>query len=391
MAQCATMRTPAHFGPPSAQWLRPAGLRHAAIVILTATVLGFFFAAQMYFSAASFHRPISWGQALYWSFGEWYEWALLAPVIFWACGRFRFDRRSWPKSLAVHLVSGVLLAGIHAMMCASAAVLQGWVTGKSILFTKSLHGLLANRTHYNLAVYAVIVCAWHAWDYYRKFREREAQAIELSGRLAQAQLQALRMQLNPHFLFNTLNAISSLMLKDVGAANKMISRLGELLRLTLEKSDRQEVSLQQEIEFLHRYLEIEQLRFGERLRLKMQLDPLTLEAAVPNLILQPLVENAVRHAIEPQEAGGQIELRSVRNNGRLVLQVSDNGPGLTLERTKEPPSERRERIGLNNTRERLRKLYGENQEFDLTENAMGGVTARLSIPFHLVPARAPAT
>src|SRR4030095_5938019 len=164
-------------------------------------------------------------------------------------------------------------------------------------------------------VYALIVCAWYAWDYYRKFRERDAQATELAGRLAQAQLQALRMQLNPHFLFNTLNAVSSLMLTDVAAANRMISRLGELLRLALEKSDQQEVPLQQEIEFLRKYLEIEQIRFGDRLQLKIEVAPSTIEAAVRNLILQPLVENAVRHAIEPQEAGGQIQLRSVRDNG----------------------------------------------------------------------------
>jgi sensor histidine kinase YesM len=279
----------------------------------------------------------------------------------------------------------VLLAGIHAVMCAAADVLQGWVTAKPIVFGRSLRGILANRTHYNLAVYAVIVCGWHAWVYYRRFREREAHAAELAGRLAQAQLQALRMQLNPHFLFNTLNAVSSLMLKDVTAANKMLARLGELLRLTLQTSHQQEVPLQQEIEFLRRYLEIEQIRFGERLQLKVELDPSTLDAAVPNLILQPLVENAIQHAIEPQEAGGQIELRSSRDNGRLVLQVSDNGPGLALKTA--PPGEAsqasRERIGLNNTRERLRTLFRENQQFDLTGNTMGGVTARLSIPFRV--------
>jgi sensor histidine kinase YesM len=171
----------------------------------------------------------------------------------------------------------------------------------------------------------------------------------------------------------------------------MISRLGELLRLTLEKSDQQEVTLQQEIDFLRRYVEIEQIRFGKRLELKTEFDSSTLQAAVPNLILQPLVENAIRHAIEPQEAGGQIELRSVRDNGRLVLQVSDNGPGLIPEsaKTAEGGNERRERIGLNNTQERLRKLYGENHQFDLTGNARGGVTARLSIPFRVaVPAAA---
>jgi len=272
---------------------------------------------------------------------------------------------------------------VHAALCALMAVFQGHVTGKPVTFGSSLHGLLANRTHYNLAVYAVIVCAWHAWDYYRKFREREAQAAQLAGRLAQAQLQALRMQLNPHFLFNTLNAVSSLMLKDVPAANKMISRLGELLRLTLENTQ-QEVPLQQELDFLRRYLDIERIRFGDRLQLKMDIDPATLSAAVPNLILQPLVENAVHHAIEPLEAGGKIELRAIRDNGCLVLQVSDNGPGLRPHAAPEDeaPMDTRERIGLKNTRERLRKLYGDSQRFDLVSNAMGGVTASLSIPFH---------
>jgi len=353
-------------------------LRGAAIILLTATALGFLFAGQIYFSAAALDRKISWWQAFYWSFGDWYEWALMSPLVFWVCRRFPFERPQWRQSLPMHLLTGLVLSGVHAAMCAALAVLQGWYTAKPMAFGHALQSLLANRTHYNLAVYGLIVCAWHAWDYYRKFCERDAQASELAGRLAQAQLQALRMQLNPHFLFNTLNAISSLMLTDVISANRMISRLGELLRLTLEKSDQQEISLQQELEFLRRYLEIEQIRFGERLQLKMEVDPSTLGAAVPNLILQPLVENAVRHAIEPQEAGGQIHLRSARDNGRLVLQVSDNGPGLT----EQAPAENREGIGLNNTRERLRKLYDGNQQFELTANAMGGLTASLSIPFH---------
>jgi len=371
---------PAYLDPQTGSRPKRAWLRHAAIVFLTATVLGLFFAAEIYFLAASYHRQIGWAQSLYWSFGDWYEWALLSPIIFWTCRTFRVDRASWPKSVSVHVFVGALLSGAHAVMCALLAVVQGWLTAKPMAFGTALHSLLLNRTHYNLAVYALIVCAWYAWDYYRKFREREAVATELAGRLAQAQLQALRMQLNPHFLFNTLNAVSSLMLRDVHAANKMISRLGELLRLTLEKNDQQEVSLEQEIEFLRRYLEIEQIRFGERLRLKMEVDPSTLGAAVPNMILQPLVENAVRHAIEPQETGGQIHLRSMRDNARLLLQISDNGPGLTAQSSQES----RERIGLSNTRERLLKLYGANQRFELTENPMGGITASLSIPFHFL-------
>jgi anti-sigma regulatory factor (Ser/Thr protein kinase) len=380
------MRAPAHFDPRNGDRASFFSLRHAAILFLATTGLGLFFGAQIYFSSATIHRDVSWGQALYWSFSDWYEFALLVPAVFWMCRRFGFERRAWVRSFAVYVCAGVLFAGIHAVMCAAADVLQGWVTAKPIVFAKSLRGILANRTHYNLAVYAVIVCGWHAWDYYRKFREREAQAAELAGRLAQAQLHALRMQLNPHFLFNTLNAVSSLMLTDVAAANKMLSRLGELLRLVLQGSERQEVALQQEMEFLARYLEIEQIRFGQRLQLKMEIDPSTLDASVPNLILQPLVENAIQHAIEPCETAGQIELRSIRDNGRLVLQISDSGPGLTLKKPEAGGGfdEAREHIGLNNTRERLCKLYGENQQFELTENTTGGVTVKLSFPFRLV-------
>jgi len=360
----------------------PAGAK----ILLIATCLGLFFTAQIYYSAASFHHSVSWGQALYWAFGDWYEWALLSPLIFWLCRRFPFDRQSWPRNLPIHLVGGLCLSGVHAVLCALAAVLQGWVTGAPILFGSEVHKVLANRTHFNLAVYAVIVCAWHAWDYHRRYREREAHAAELATRLAQARLQALRMQLNPHFLFNTLNAISSLMLKDVNLANRMIARLGELLRLTLEINNEQEVPLQQELEFLRRYLEIEQIRFGDLLKVKMDVEPVTLDANVPNLILQPLVENAIRHAIEPQTTGGHIELRCVRSNGSLLLQVSDNGQGLGKTGAVEAANQAREHIGLSNTRQRLQTLYGNRQSFELVENPSGGVTANIIIPFQLAHA-----
>jgi len=353
------------------------------LVFLIATFLGLFFTAQIYCSAASFHHSVSWGQALYWAFGDWYEWALLSPLIFWLCRRFQFDRQLWRSSLPLHLIGGLLLSGVHGVLCALAAVLQGWVTGVPTPFGSEVHKVLANRTHFNLAVYTVIVCAWHAWDYHRKYREREALATELAARLAQAQLQALRMQLNPHFLFNTLNTISSLMLKDVNSANRMIVRLGDLLRLTLEIGDDQEVPLQRELEFLRRYVEIEQIRFGDLLQVKMDIEPGTLYASVPNLILQPLVENAIRHAIEPQTTGGRIELRCARSNGSLLLQVSDNGPGSLETDSAEVSRPARQRIGLNNTRQRLQNLYGDRQSFELVGNPTGGMTARMTIPFRL--------
>ena len=221
----------------------------------------------------------------------------------------------------------------------------------------------------------MIVAVSQAFDYYRKYRERELRAAELEKRLAQAKLQALQMQLNPHFLFNTLHSISSLMHKDVEAADRMIMRLGDLLRAALESSDTQEVGLRQELEFLKRYLEIEQTRFGDRLKIKLNIAPDTLEAQVPNLILQPLVENAIKHGIEPRSKPGCIELSAHRVNGELALEVCDNGVGLRDDQAID------EGVGLSNTRARLRELYGEAHRFELRAGPEGGLLVHLTIPF----------
>ena len=353
------------------------------LVLIVSSFVGLFFAVQMHYSSTAFGRPVSWGQALYWALGDWYEWAILSPLIFWVSRRFSFERNRWRKSLGIHFVAGVILSVVHLLLCGMAEQLQAVVEGNRITFGTSFQRLFTNRFHFNLAVYGLIVCAWHAWDYYRKYREREAHAAQLAGRLAQAQLQALRMQLNPHFLFNTLHAVSSLMLTDVVAANRMIARLGEFLRSTLENTDQQEVPLKEELDFLRRYLEIEEIRFGERLAVRMKVEPGTLDAMVPNLILQPLVENAIRYAIEPNEGPGEIEISASKNNGEVILQVSDSGAGNGREgRSKPDDSEvMREGIGLSNTRQRLRQLYGENQKLELKRLDSGGLQLLISVPF----------
>jgi LytS/YehU family sensor histidine kinase len=261
-------------------------------------------------------------------------------------------------------------------------MVQSWFMHQPAVFGPVLVKLVANRLHYNFAVYWIIVCAWHAWNYYQDLREREQHAAELAAQLAHAQLQSLRMQLNPHFLFNTLNAVSSLMLKDVKAANAMIARLAELLRYALDNSQQQEISLRQELDFVRRYLDIQKIRFGNRLELKLEIDPTTLDLPVPNMILQPLVENAIEHAVGPRESAGRIEFQSSTEQKWLVLSVSDNGSG-------EPAvSPIAERIGLGTSRERLRKLYGDEQRIDLLENAMGGLTARVFLPLRAGPVAA---
>lgn len=187
------------------------------------------------------------------------------------------------------------------------------------------------------------------------------------------------MQLQPHFLFNTLHSVSALIHKDPVSADRMIARLGDFLRLTLENAGTQEVSLQEELEFLKCYLEIERVRFRERLTVQMNIEPQTLNARLPNLILQPIVENAIKHGIAPRTKPGRIEIEARRFNGILHVQITDNGPGL-------PANGGSGRIvkggvGLANTEARLQQLYGSDHRLDLANTSKGGLTVILEIPF----------
>jgi LytS/YehU family sensor histidine kinase len=246
---------------------------------------------------------------------------------------------------------------------------------------KAFHILFTAHSSFYMLNYWGILAVSHTLDYYRKYRERELRTSQLEARLAQAQLQVLKMQLHPHFLFNTLNAISALMHRDVEIADRMIARLGELLRLTLASAGAQEVPLKQELDFIKPYLEIEQARLGPRLQVITQIEPATLTALVPNLILQPLVENAVRHGIAPRAKAGRIEIRAYRAGDQLHLEVWDDGPGLT----QAPPVNLKGGIGLANTRARLQQLYGPAHRFDLRNGDSRGLVVTLEIPFHEDP------
>lgn len=333
------------------------------------TLLGLSFASQFYLSSAKAGLEVSWKLAVSYALGDWYVFALLSIPVMFVARRFRFEAGSRARSLAAHaLGSGVFSL---AYMVARAGVGQ-WQSAGS--FPEAFKPLLVKTWHFNLLIYWVIVAVSQAFDYYRRYREREWRAAELEKLLAQAKLRALQMQLNPHFLFNTLHSISSLMHQDVEAADRMITRLGDLLRAALGGADTQEVTLRQELAFLERYLEIEQIRFGDRLTVQRDIAADTLDSRVPNLILQPLVENAIRHGIEPSAKPGRIELGARRTADQLTLEVSDNGAGL---RDLEPAAEG---VGLSNTRARLRELYGDAHRFELRRGPRGGLLARLTIP-----------
>src|SRR6185503_13508641 len=203
----------------------------------------------------------------------------------------------------------------------------GYPMGKPLTMESMWRFVVANFSE-GIGIYLLIALTSYAYSYYRRYREGRERTLQLEAQLSHAQLQALKMQLHPHFLFNTLHSISALLNKDVQAARKMITRLGDFLRMTLENSGSPEVTLQQEMEFLSCYLEIERIRFQNRLVTRIDVSPESLQARVPNLILQPLVENAIRHGIAHRSTHGLLELEPTQQDGTLRIQVRDNGPGL---------------------------------------------------------------
>jgi two-component system LytT family sensor kinase len=246
------------------------------------TLVGLSFAFQFYISSAKAGLDVTWGQAVSYALGDWYVFAILSIPVVWLARHFQFEAGRRAQAAAVHFFCGLLFSFAYM-------VLRAWVGHwqSSASFAEAFQPLLVKTWHFNLLIYWVIVAVAFAFDYYRKYRERELQTAELEKNLVQAKLQALQMQLNPHFLFNSLHSISALMHRDVEAADKMIARLSDLLRAALAGSDTQEVTLREELVFVGRFLEIEQIRFGDRLTVKMEVAPDTLDAMVPNLILQP--------------------------------------------------------------------------------------------------------
>lgn len=358
-----------------------------------------------------FTNQLAWPVALQLSSRDWAPWAFLAPAVAWLAFRFPLERPRLAVNVPIHVLACMLAVLVCELLARppglparrptgplpSREVLPGEppdagplpndlrpppgpspfrgpfgpprLGGRPALWRTSL-----GRAQFSIPIYWVIVSIVHTLRYYRRSEERRHQALELEARLTEAKLQALRMQLHPHFLFNTLNAISTLVHKNPEAADEMLANLSELLRATLDTTQ-QEIPLRQELAFLDRYLEIQQARFGERLQIEKELDAAALEARVPTLILQPLVENAIRHGIEPQTGVGRVRLQARRTGPLLSLIVHDNGSG--LKSSAQPP----EGIGLANTRARLQQLYGDSAQLRLKTSPEGGCSVELEIPF----------
>jgi sensor histidine kinase YesM len=349
-----------------------------ALIFGVWTVIGLVFSLQWYFAAFRSEQPVEWSRALYVQMSWSYLWALATPLVLWLARRFPIDKQSWRRNSLVHLLAGTLLSFVAGIIAHIIFFLNyGRALGRTYMFENSLRFAVSNYTE-GMGVYLLIAFLALAYSYYQRYRQGELRASQLETQLSQAQLQALKMQLHPHFLFNTLHSISALLHKDTESARKMITRLGDFLRLTLENSGTQEVTLQQEMEFLRCYLEIERVRFQDRLTTRVFVDPEALDSHVPNLILQPIVENAIRHAIAPRSTQGEIEIRAKQEDGFLRIRIRDNGPGLPMNRTVD--SLFKKGLGLMNTQTRLDRLYGTRHRFDIANDPQGGLAVTLEIP-----------
>lgn len=350
------------------------------LILLCATFLALLYSARGLFIAVSQGRAIDWARQVGFEFLYWYVWAALTPVVFWFARRYDITRGNWVRVGLALVGFGLIIAPLQSIIeIALAYSIDRFIrhvpAEEMARRVQTIPRGIAIESFGNFIIYSVIVCGHYAYDYYLKYREREVRALELEGRLTKAELQNLKMQLHPHFLFNTLHTISVLMMRNVTAANQMLIRLSDLLRITLDNAGTQEVALKNELDFLNGYLEIEQTRFHDRLTVTTDIDPATLDARVPNLLLQPLVENAIRHGIGNRPDAGSITIRSRREGDRIRLEISDNGAGL-------PEPGIKKGVGLANTEARLQQLYGSDHTFEMLRAPEGGLLVRIAIPFH---------
>jgi LytS/YehU family sensor histidine kinase len=364
----------------------PGDERGATVIWVFAgwTLYALFYAGQGYIGLRAGGQPANILWSLRAAFLGSYLWAFCTLYILAISRRFPLDDRGRALNVAVHLVSVVVIGLIHVNL--------GHLFGTLGWYLPSTYWSRFVRVFPVAVLQAcLLVGIAHGLGYYVRLRSQELRATRLQASLSEARLQALKMQLQPHFLFNALNAVSTLIHRDPEAADQMLASLAGFLRHTLATADAQEVPLAEELHFLELYLEIEQVRFGDRLQVAMRIDTGTRMARVPHLILQPLVENAIRHGIATLLTPGRIEILARREGDHLRLRVRDNGVGLAAAREHAGGTGG---VGLSSTRGRLEQLYGDDYDFHLTEPADGGTVAEVRIPFRTdtvlpAPDRAP--
>ena len=335
------------------------------VVALATTELQYF--AQPAVGAQPYGRLVRLALASCWL------WALFTPAILAFARRVRIDRTSWTTTVPLHLIAAAVFTFVDVALIHEIAP---FLNPEAPTGRAPLHIMFLRQLFLYSVCYFVIVALGHVRYYAGLSYERDLRAAQLEGQLSAARLTALQGQLRPHFLFNTLNMIAEQVYTDPAGADAMLTRLGVLLRSSFVETDRERVPLRRELELLESYVEIMQGRFRGRLTFALEIDPATLDALVPRFILQPLVENAIKHGVEPREEGGRVTVSARRRDASLTLEVRDNGDGLS--------AAIREGTGVGNTRERLHHLYGAGrQRFDLVPAPGGGTVASIVIPFDI--------
>jgi two-component system, LytTR family, sensor kinase len=339
-----------------------------SLVFFTATVLGLVSTTLAWrLSVALGKTDADWRTLLILNCAYWYLWAAFTPMIVRLSQRFRFEWQGLTRALAVHLPAVVVFSLGHI---AAMGGVQWWLAtawGRSFWWWSEVQRTALQYFDWEMMTYWTIVGLSHAVLYYRESRERALRESQLETRLIEAQLNTLQQQLHPHFLFNTLHAISALMHRDVDAADRTLMRLSDLLRMSLENSAQQEIPLHAELDFLSKYLQIEQTRFADRLVVRYDIRPETLETLVPNLILQPLVENAIKHGIAKKAGPGHIDISARRDGDKLLLEVRDDGVGLPEGAFVALQTG----IGVSTTRARLQYLFGADYRFEFHRQSFG--------------------
>lgn len=345
-------------------------------ILGVALLLGTLEAGQIYFRWTQNGFPGSVGNALAAALPQWLLLAALTPAIFVLAHRYRLDRGRRARAIAVHALASILFAVTHLSGTAiSAATIGGAREGAFA----SLWHVVGLYFVVRVVMYWSVVGGYHAFVLYREGREREVTASRLEARLTEARLETLRGQLNPHFLFNTLNAVSTLAFRgERWAVADALAELSELLRFALDQENGQQIPLYRELEFLARFLDLQQLRFGERLRIEREIAPEALDALVPSMITQPLVENAVLHGVASQPGGAAIRIRVSREDRHLAVEIRDSGPGFDETMLQGGWDGG---IGLANTRARLAQLYGVDYELRLANAPEGGAVVSLTLPY----------
>ena len=354
---------------------------HWSIIFMAASALALLSSLLAWrFTLSLGYEPTHWRTLVVLNTTYWYLWALFTPAIVWLSQHFRFERQGLWRAMLVHIPSVVVFSLGHIALMTG---VQWWFArtqGSTFSWWPEAQGTALLNFDWEMMTYWTIVGLSHAILYYRESRDRALRTSQLEMRLVEAQLKTLQQQLHPHFLFNTLHAISTLMHRDVEAADRTLMRLSDLLRLTLEHIGHQEIRFQAELDFLAKYLQIEQTRFADRLVVRFDVRPETLETLVPNLILQPLVENAIKHGVAKKTGLGHIDVSARREGDKLRMEVRDDGAGLS----EDALTALQKGIGVSTTRARLQHLFGADYRFEFHRQSTG-LTVVVAIPWRTEP------